>query len=143
MPPSDPYLLAAEHLTDSYSVLIVGAASRSWYEDRNLLVDLLFLCSQAEVIAAAGHGAFKFALQEVAENCGREVLFDEVDLSYFSLCIALPARNSEEMLSAGQTLVEALDHKIPALVIWPDRDASYVTTLEEARKPWKKKKGRT
>lgn len=136
------YQLAAKHLTPASLVLVTGAASRSWYVDRNLLVDILFFASGVELIWASGEPAFLNALRWVDGHCGSGVDFTKPDIGGLALCIALPSRTSESMLSAPDLQV-ALEHEIPSLVIWPDRQAVYVKNLEEAGAVWRKKKKRS
>ncbi len=131
------YRSAAKHLKPPYSIYIVGCSSRSWYVDRNLLVDVLFMATDAAGVGTSGDRAFTNALLEIAGELGISVRREGAALRDYKLCVALPARGSDIMMSAGAGLEDALYNGIPALVIWPDRQAAYVTTLEEAREPWK------
>lgn len=127
------FLKIESRLHPDAEVVILGNASRSWYEDRGRLAELLLLLSDYGVAptvigARAFLSAVRYALEEVGDTVTVLMLLTDEDpcaeqvVSAAQACFVFTSRVKDSIYDANPWLMRyALEGKLrPALGIRPD-----------------------
>jgi hypothetical protein len=125
-------------LSPETTVTLLGEVSRTWYVDRNRLVEVIMALEEVGAeISIIGDGPFQhaalcaveaaYADQAVHEVVGPEEEVVPVLICMAQLFVVFPSRVKPDILSVSPHMAAVLDAGVPVVALHPEGDSTYVT----------------